>query len=57
MVLNEMVYRPNGSNNSSLLSLVAGTISFVAGETAKHGDMKVDTPVATMGSRRARLAR
>jgi VCBS repeat-containing protein len=51
MVLNEMIYDPNGSNNSSLLSLVAGTISFVAGETAKHGDMKVDTPVATMGIR------
>lgn len=51
MVLNEMVYDPNGSNNSSLLSLVAGTITFVAGETAKHGDMKIDTPVATMGIR------
>jgi VCBS repeat-containing protein len=51
MVLNEMVYDPNGSSNSSLLSLVQGTISFVAGETAKHGDMKVDTPVATMGIR------
>ncbi|GEM_PF-819820 len=51
MVLNEMVYDPNGSNNSSLLSLVAGTITFVAGQTAKHGDMKIDTPVATMGIR------
>src|SRR5258707_12021208 len=51
MVLNEMVYDPNGSSNSSLISLEAGTISFVAGETAKHGDMKVDTPVATMGIR------
>jgi hypothetical protein len=51
MVLNEMVYDPNGSNNSSLMSLVAGTITFVAGETAKHGDMKIDTPVATMGIR------
>ena len=51
MVVNELVYDPNGSNNSSLLSLVQGTISFVAGETAKHGDMKVDTPVATMGIR------
>jgi fibronectin-binding autotransporter adhesin len=51
MVLNEMVYDPNGSNNSSLISLVAGTISFVAGQTAKHGDMKIDTPVATMGIR------
>ena len=51
MVLNEMVYDPNGSNNSSLISLVQGTISFVAGATAKKGDMKVDTPVATMGIR------
>jgi VCBS repeat-containing protein len=51
MVLNEMIYDPNGSNNSSLLSLVQGTISFVAGATAKHGDMKIDTPVATMGIR------
>lgn len=51
MMLNEMVYDPNGSSNSSLLSLVQGTITFVAGETAKHGDMRVDTPVATMGIR------
>ena len=51
MVLNEMVYDPQGSSNSSLLSLVQGTITFVAGETAKHGDMRVDTPVATMGIR------
>ncbi len=51
MVLNEMVYDPNGSSNNSLLTLVQGTISFVAGETAKHGSMKVDTPVATMGIR------
>ncbi len=56
MVLNEMVYDPNGSNNSSLISLVAGTISFVAGETAKHGDMKIDTPVATMGIRGTAVA-
>ncbi|MGM4895127.1 cadherin-like domain-containing protein [Tardiphaga sp. 839_C3_N1_4] len=51
MVLNEMVYDPQGSSNSSLLSLVQGTITFVAGETAKHGNMRVDTPVATMGIR------
>jgi hypothetical protein len=51
MVLNDMVYDPNGSSNSSLLSLVQGTITFLAGETAKHGDMKVNTPVATMGIR------
>jgi Ca2+-binding RTX toxin-like protein len=51
MVLDEMVYDPNGTGNSSLLSLVQGTISFVAGETAKNGDMKVSTPVAILGIR------
>jgi hypothetical protein len=51
MVLNEMVYDPLGSSNSSLLSLIQGNISFVAGQSAKNGVMKVDTPVATMGIR------
>ncbi|KQW23053.1 hypothetical protein ASC80_06970 [Afipia sp. Root123D2] len=51
MVLNEMIYDPSGSSNSSLISLVQGTITFVAGQTAKNGDMRVDTPVATMGIR------
>jgi VCBS repeat-containing protein len=51
MVLNELVYDPNGSSNSSLISLVQGTITFVAGQTAKNGNMRVDTPVATMGIR------
>ncbi len=51
MVLNDMVYQPGGSNNSSLLSLVQGSITFVAGDVAHTGEMKVDTPVATMGIR------
>ncbi len=51
MVLNEMIYDPNGSSNSSLISLVQGTVTFVAGQTAKNGNMRVETPVATMGIR------
>ncbi|MES2602407.1 MAG: VCBS domain-containing protein [Pseudomonadota bacterium] len=51
MVLNEMIFDPNGSSNSSLMSLVQGTITFVAGQTAKNGNMRVETPVATMGIR------
>ena len=50
MVLNEFVYNAGG-NNSALVSLVQGTFSFVAGQVAKTGDMRVDTPVATMGIR------
>ncbi|WP_342148210.1 cadherin-like domain-containing protein [Methylorubrum sp. SB2] len=51
MVVNGMVYAEGGSGNSALFDLVQGTISFVAGKVAKTGDMKVGTPVATMGIR------
>jgi hypothetical protein len=51
MALNEFVYDPNGKSNSTLVNLTKGTFTFVAGNIAKTGDMKVDTPVATMGIR------
>ena len=51
MDLNEFVYDPNGKSNSTLFNLSKGTFTFVAGNVAKSGDMKIDTPVATMGIR------
>jgi len=51
MVLNEFIYDPKGSSNSVLISLTKGTFTFIAGKVAKTGDMKIDTPVATMGIR------
>jgi hypothetical protein len=51
MVMTEFVFDPNSKANSTLLSLTKGTFTFVAGKIAKSGDMKVDTPVATMGIR------
>ncbi len=51
MVLDDFVYNAGGAGNSALISLVQGTFSFVAGQVAKTGDMRVDTPVATMGIR------
>jgi hypothetical protein len=51
MVLNEFVYDPNSTSNATLLSLTKGTFTFIAGKVAKTGDMKIDTPVATMGVR------
>ncbi len=51
MALNEFVYDPNGKSNSTLFSLTKGAFTFVAGKIATTGDMKVDTPVATMGIR------
>jgi hypothetical protein len=51
MALDEYVYDPKGTSNSTMFSLSKGTFTFVAGNVAKTGDMKVDTPVATMGIR------
>jgi hypothetical protein len=51
MTLNEFVYDPSSKSNSTLFNLSKGTFTFVAGKIAKTGDMKIDTPVATMGIR------
>ena len=49
MTLNEFVYDPNGKSNSTLFSLTKGTFTFVAGNIAKTGDMKVETPSQPWG--------
>lgn len=51
MVLDRYVYEPAGKSNATLFNLARGTFTFVAGSVAKTGDMKVDTPVATLGIR------
>jgi hypothetical protein len=51
MELNEFVYDPNSKSNSTVFNLTKGAFTFVAGNVAKTGDMRVETPVATMGIR------
>ncbi|WP_404382174.1 FecR domain-containing protein [Caenispirillum salinarum] len=53
MVLDEMIYDPDGGDGSSQFSLVSGVFSFVSGQIAKSGPdaMQVNTPVATIGIR------
>ena len=51
MEVNEFVYDPKGRANSSLMSLSKGTFTFIAGNVAHTGDMKVDTPLGTLGIR------
>ena len=51
MEVNEFVYDPHGHANSTLLSLTKGTFTFIAGDIAHTGSMKVDTPIGTMGIR------
>jgi hypothetical protein len=50
MEVNDFVYDPNGHSNASLMSLTKGTFTFIAGEVAHTGSMKVNTPIGTMGS-------
>ena len=51
MTIDSFVYDPKGNSNSALLSLTKGTFTFIAGNVAHTGDMKVDTPIGTMGIR------
>jgi len=51
MEVNEFVYDPNGHSNESLMNFTKGTFTFIAGEVAHSGTMKVETPVGTMGIR------
>ena len=51
MALNDYSYTPSSNANDALFTLVEGTFAFVAGKVAHTGDMKITTPVATMGIR------
>jgi len=51
MVLDEFVYNPKGKSNSTLFSVARGSFTFITGKVAATGNMKVNTPVATMGIR------
>ena len=51
MALNEYNYDFHSTSNQALFTLIDGTFGFVAGKVAHSGEMKIGTPVATMGIR------
>ncbi len=51
IALDEFVYDPNGKTNATVFTLSKGTFTLIAGQAAKTGTMKVETPVATLGIR------
>ena len=51
IVVNEFVYAEGGAANAASFNVVAGTAAFVASLVAKTGNMKITTPVATLGIR------
>ena len=51
MILDELIYDPNSSENSGIFNLVEGSFVFIAGQAAKTGGLEINTPAATMGIR------
>jgi VCBS repeat-containing protein len=51
MVIDELIYDPDSSDNSGTFSLIQGSFVFIAGQVAKTGGMDVNTPASTMGIR------
>ena len=51
LMLNDLTFDASSTSNTSLFSLLEGAASFVAGQVAKTGVMKVGTPVTVIGIR------
>lgn len=51
IVVDDFVYREGSSGNTTLFTVTRGTAAFVASKIASTGDMKIATPIATLGIR------
>ncbi|MEH2510273.1 hypothetical protein V1291_001627 [Nitrobacteraceae bacterium AZCC 1564] len=51
VVVDNFVYEEGGKANAALINVARGTMAFVAAAVAKTGDMKIETPTATLGIR------
>src|SRR6266446_1943380 len=51
VVLNEFLCDSNGTSHSALFGVTRGTFAFIAGQVAKTGCLRVDTPVGSIRGR------
>jgi hypothetical protein len=51
ITIDNYVYADGGKQNAAIFNIGRGTVAFVAAAVAKTGDMKIDTPTATLGIR------
>lgn len=51
VVVDNFVYQSGAKDNAALINVTRGTMAFVAAAVAKTGDMKIETPTATLGIR------
>lgn len=51
VVVDNFIYQDGAKDNAALINVTRGTMAFVAAAVAKTGDMKIETPTATLGIR------
>ncbi len=51
ITIDNYVYEDGGKQNAATFNIGRGTVAFAASLVAKTGDMKIDTPTATLGIR------
>ncbi|WP_425046064.1 tandem-95 repeat protein [Primorskyibacter sp. S87] len=51
MILDELIFDPDGSDNTATFNLIQGSFVFIAGQVAKTGGMDVETPASTLAIR------
>jgi hypothetical protein len=51
ITIDNYIYQDGGKQNAAIFNIGRGTVAFVAAAVAKTGDMKIDTPTATLGIR------
>ncbi|MBB5054760.1 hypothetical protein HNQ36_004767 [Afipia massiliensis] len=51
VVVDNFIYQEGAKDNAALINVTRGTMAFVAAAVAKTGDMKIETPTATLGIR------
>lgn len=51
MVLDTLIFDPDGSSNSATFNLIQGGFVFIAGQVAKTGGIEIETPTSSMGIR------
>src|SRR5262245_58028531 len=49
--IDNYVYEDGGKDNAGIFDIGKGTVAFVAAAVAKTGDMKITTPISTLGIR------
>jgi hypothetical protein len=51
ITIDNFIYEDGGKQNTGIFDIGKGTVAFVAAAVARTGDMKIDTPTASLGIR------